>query len=259
MSPTLTITTSWDDGHPLDQRVAELLTKHGLAGTFYTPRRWERPTMDDRRLRDLAEAGFELGGHTIDHVVLTQTPDAEAAAQIRDCRAWLSDATGTDCVMFCPPQGRFTARHVASIADAGFTAYRTVELWSTGKPRPAKHGLMELPTTLQAHPHRPAPVIRNLLKRCAVVNLSHFLRHGRGAWVGQLERILNQAAHHGGVIHLWGHAWEVEEHHQWEPLEDALRLLGASARDHMTATNAGLCRRPSPPTPQRTASEPPAV
>ena len=28
------ITTSWDDGHPLDFRVAELLAKYGLPGTF---------------------------------------------------------------------------------------------------------------------------------------------------------------------------------------------------------------------------------
>ena len=27
------LTTSWDDGHPHDFRVAELLTKYGLAGT----------------------------------------------------------------------------------------------------------------------------------------------------------------------------------------------------------------------------------
>jgi hypothetical protein len=31
------ITTSWDDGHPSDLRVAELLIKHGLRGTFYVP------------------------------------------------------------------------------------------------------------------------------------------------------------------------------------------------------------------------------
>jgi hypothetical protein len=28
------ITTSWDDGHPLDLRVAELLAKYGLKDTF---------------------------------------------------------------------------------------------------------------------------------------------------------------------------------------------------------------------------------
>ena len=37
MKPSTCITTSWDDGHPLDLRVAELLAKYGLQGTFYVP------------------------------------------------------------------------------------------------------------------------------------------------------------------------------------------------------------------------------
>ena len=32
------ITTSWDDGHPLDFKLAELLNKYNLKGTFYIPR-----------------------------------------------------------------------------------------------------------------------------------------------------------------------------------------------------------------------------
>jgi hypothetical protein len=28
------MTTSWDDGHPLDLQIAQLLSKSGLAGTF---------------------------------------------------------------------------------------------------------------------------------------------------------------------------------------------------------------------------------
>lgn len=32
----LIITTSWDDGHPLDLKIAELLDKYGINGTFYS-------------------------------------------------------------------------------------------------------------------------------------------------------------------------------------------------------------------------------
>src|SRR4051794_21779274 len=41
------ITTSWDDGHPLDIRIAELLAKYDLPGTFYIPRASQRPTMEE--------------------------------------------------------------------------------------------------------------------------------------------------------------------------------------------------------------------
>src|SRR5688500_11915407 len=41
------VTTSWDDGHPLDIRLAEMLARHGVAGTFYVPLRYEGvPVMD---------------------------------------------------------------------------------------------------------------------------------------------------------------------------------------------------------------------
>jgi hypothetical protein len=29
------VTTSWDDGHPADERVLDMLAERGLRGTFY--------------------------------------------------------------------------------------------------------------------------------------------------------------------------------------------------------------------------------
>jgi hypothetical protein len=37
VKPPAYITTSWDDGHPSDLRLADLLHKHSLRGTFYVP------------------------------------------------------------------------------------------------------------------------------------------------------------------------------------------------------------------------------
>ena len=79
----LLVTTSWDDGHPSDLRVADLLEKHGLSGTFYVPSTNSegRPVM---RSIEIAELGrrFEIGGHTQDHVSLTEMGPHLAAAQI---------------------------------------------------------------------------------------------------------------------------------------------------------------------------------
>ena len=51
----LTITTSWDDGHPMDLRVAELLTRSGLPGTFYVPPSNSRPTLSTAEIRGLSQ------------------------------------------------------------------------------------------------------------------------------------------------------------------------------------------------------------
>src|SRR5438270_8057291 len=99
------ITTSWDDGHPLDFRVAELLAKYGLRGTFYVPRTAETPTMNAIQLRELS-CSFEVGAHTLHHIDLTGVSEQYAGQEIRACKAWLEDCTGQACSMFCPPKGK---------------------------------------------------------------------------------------------------------------------------------------------------------
>ena len=71
------VTTSWDDGHPLDIRVAELLNKYALRGTFYVPMRAEKQTMTVPQLRELSTR-FEIGAHTLAHTVLTSVGSAIA-------------------------------------------------------------------------------------------------------------------------------------------------------------------------------------
>src|SRR5437879_13418201 len=70
------ITTSWDDGHQLDLRVAELLTKYRLHGTFYIPKAAENGTRKAAQVRELSRA-FEIGAHPLHHVILTRTTDPQ--------------------------------------------------------------------------------------------------------------------------------------------------------------------------------------
>jgi hypothetical protein len=70
---SLLITTSWDDGHRSDLRFADLPEKGGLSGTFYVPatNSESRPVM---RPTEFARQRFQIGGHTQDHISLTETP-----------------------------------------------------------------------------------------------------------------------------------------------------------------------------------------
>ena len=81
---SLFVTTSWDDGHPADLRVADLLDKHGLNGTFYIPcsNSEGRPVMSSSDVTELARR-FEIGGHTQTHISLTQISPSIAANEIR--------------------------------------------------------------------------------------------------------------------------------------------------------------------------------
>jgi len=244
MSRQLFITTSWDDGNPADLRIAEMLSRHGLAGTFYVPRAIESGVMSPAQLRDLAQR-FEIGAHTLNHVFLTDVDLSKAAAEIEGSKKWVEDATGNPCPMFCPPAGRYNPQHLPIFKKSGYVGIRTVEFMSFDLPRSDNNGLLEMPTTIQAFPQPVRNYLKNLAKRFAMSNLWRYVVHGRSQdWVVLARRLLARAAKEGGVFHLWGHSWELEQTDQWSRLEQVLSLLGetASRRQGVTVlTNGQLC------------------
>jgi peptidoglycan/xylan/chitin deacetylase (PgdA/CDA1 family) len=240
------ITTSWDDGHPLDLRIAELLDRNGLTGTFYIPKFIQSGVMTVAQIRDLSNS-FDVGGHTLDHVFLTMIPDIQAQLQIVGCRKWVEDVTGGPCDMFCPPAGKFTRTHAEMIRRAGFLGLRSVELLSTLPPR-FIDGLMHVPTTLQAFPHPRWIYVKNAIKRRSWSNLFRYLSMGAPADLERLvEQLLKQVISRGGVFHLWGHSWEIERFDEWNRLERVLKLMGQFRNEATPATNSQLCRRHAGP------------
>jgi hypothetical protein len=235
------ITTSWDDGHPLDFRVAELLTKYGLRGTFYIPRTAENGTMTAAQIRELSLA-FEIGAHTLHHAVLTRATEQQAWQEIVGSKSWLEDNTGLRCPMFCPPKGKYSDRHLEMIRKAGYLGLRSVELVSLDFPRP-KAGLMLMPTTIQAHQHGRLAFARNAIKRMAFGNLWRFVAHGRSTdWLALTRSLLRQALECGGVFHLWGHSWQLQKTGQWQRLDEALRFMSGFASQAPVLTNGQVCR-----------------
>src|SRR2546421_3969818 len=163
------LTTSWDDGHVLDFKIADLLSKYDLTGTFYIPRNAPTTTMSPAHVRDLA-SGFEVGAHTLEHVFLTDVDVARAEGEIAGSKKWVEQTIGRPCAMFCPPAGRFNRDHLRLIRVAGFTGVRTVEMLSLDHPR-LREGVLVMPTTLQAATHTPWTFAKNIAKRRAVRNL----------------------------------------------------------------------------------------
>ena len=232
MTTSLRLTTSWDDGHPLDLRVADLLTRHGFAGTFYVPRanREGLSVMTTGELRTLGTS-FEIGGHTIDHVRLIGLSASERDRQLRDGKHRIEDELGRAITGFCYPGGAHdrTVRH--AVRAAGFRYARTVTNLSLDPPRDR----YKLGTTLQLFPHGRLTYLKNFARRAdwraRARPLAICLRGG--SLDDCLEQLLRFAAQHGGVFHLWGHSWELESHGLWGTLERFLRVAsGLVAREH---------------------------
>ncbi len=103
------ITTSWDDGHPSDERLAGLLGKYNLKGTFYIPQvNPGHRVMNEKEIANLSR-NFEVGGHTLGHVNLKRLPAEKAKKEIEGSYNWLTAVSGTAPVSFCPPFGAYLA------------------------------------------------------------------------------------------------------------------------------------------------------
>ncbi|MGO4714311.1 polysaccharide deacetylase family protein [Bradyrhizobium sp. 2TAF24] len=241
MTSPVYMTTSWDDGHPADLRVAALLTKYGIAGTFYVPEATDRDTLSAVQLRELASA-FEIGAHTLHHVDLTRVANDIAWQEIVGSKSWVEDHTGVPCVCFCPPIGHYAGVHIQMVRRAGYLGLRTTEFLSLDVPRP-QAGLLLMPTTVQAFPHGLVSFTRNAVKRFALAQLWRYVVHGCPAeWPTLAELLLHDAVVHGGVFHLWGHSWEIQDLRQWQRLDDVLRFMGSLAYRIPAVTNGQLCR-----------------
>ena len=234
------MTTSWDDGHPLDMNIANLLARYGLKGTFYTPMSWRLPVMPASEIRRLS-MNFEVGSHTVHGVELTNLSDAEVCEEIRSSKRQIEEITGKQCAMFCFPSGRYKRHHLALLREAGYRGARTVELMSLEKPR-LRDGIFVMGSTLQAFSHSFGVYLKNSIKRRKLSNLRTYLRHGSSSnWASAAESLLELALVRGGVFHLWGHSWEIEETQQWEQLESVFATM-ARYRDRIRCvTNSELC------------------
>ena len=233
------VTTSWDDGHPLDLRIADLLASYGLTGTFYVSRKASWPIMTSPEIRGLSSK-FEIGGHLIEHLSLDQLPDEQALEQLSGSRAWIEEVTGKPCRALCFPGGKYRHDQLGLVQKAGYLAARTTELLSTAFPRQL-NGLALLSTTVQAYPHSRLTYAKNALKRRLLVNLfrTRALFYGHD-WLALARNLLDRTLRHGGVFHLWGHSWEIEQEQQWDRLKELLAVIAANRDKLAIVTNSEL-------------------
>lgn len=215
-------TTSWDDGHPLDLRLAEILSRYRCKSTFYIPSTNVEgyPTLSAREIIELRRMGFEIGSHTLNHRYLTGLTSAAAAKQIEEGKRQLEQIVGTAINGFCYPGGKFSEEHVQMVRSAGFEYARTtanLHLATIADP-------YRLPVSVQCYPHQNYVFLRNFVRhghwRQRIKALQIMLNNS--SLIARLKATLDHVCDFGGVFHLWGHSWELEQFNGWELLESFL-------------------------------------
>ena len=233
---------SIDDGHPADLKTADLLARHGLAGTFFVPVRnceGDR-VMSAAEIRQLAHR-FEIGSHTHDHRYLKTVDVWRAYHQINDGKKALEDMLGVPVNGFCYPGGRYRRRDVELVRACRFTYARTT--MNLRFDAGGRH--FEMPTTIQFYPHVRAVYFRNFIAAGSQARRMDGLRLAmlHDDWVARLYALFDHACATGGVFHLWGHSKQFEELGIWRTLDAFFAHVAQRVPRSECLTNEALATR----------------
>lgn len=227
------VTTSWDDGHKLDVRLATLLKKYGIKGTFYVcPQDREFKREDLLRPQEIIALGkdFEIGGHTITHPHLTRLPYAQAEEEIAQSKNYLEELLQREVTAFCYPYGDYNDEVKTLVKKRGYKLARTTQRYAFGMPQ----DVFALPTTFHTYAH-----YSDLHK---IFRFSHFsLANVKKHWDWEKLAIalFERTCQTGGSFHLWGHSWEIEKYNSWQKLENVLAYI-ATKQNVLHQTNTEL-------------------
>jgi peptidoglycan/xylan/chitin deacetylase (PgdA/CDA1 family) len=123
---------TFDDGYAdFAQHALPVLRRFGFGATVFViagrlggdnawdPKGPRKRLMDARQVRDLAQAGIEIGSHGLRHVRLPAARDA-AAEEIGGSRRILQEITGEPVGGFCYPYGDIDATAVGRVRELGY-------------------------------------------------------------------------------------------------------------------------------------------
>jgi peptidoglycan/xylan/chitin deacetylase (PgdA/CDA1 family) len=85
--------------------------------------------MDWNQVRQLVQAGFEVGAHTVSHPILSKIPFDEAVAEILDSKEQVRQETGQCSSTFCFPNGKMSdfSPALKTMCQGHFKAVLTAE------------------------------------------------------------------------------------------------------------------------------------
>jgi peptidoglycan/xylan/chitin deacetylase (PgdA/CDA1 family) len=120
------VSLTFDDGVRDQLRAAELLRRHGLKATFFVTSGLVGTSagyLDWAELSALQREGHEIGGHTADHIKLTEVALPEATRQVREDRRALR-SRGFAARSFAYPFGAWNAKLRQMLAASGYHSAR---------------------------------------------------------------------------------------------------------------------------------------
>jgi len=237
------VTTSWDDGHKLDIKLANMLQKYEIRGTFYIANRF----LDARGILHLNEPFhllseneilqlskyFEIGAHTVTHPNLTIIPLAEAEKEIIGSKQILEKILNEEIFGFCYPFGAYNSEIAEIVKKAGYKYARTTERFRIEVRDPFLMG-----TTTHVCPH-------NWIRNLKILGAGRPTLRGLYDWATRAKIMFDRVYRSGGIYHLWGHSWEIEKFNMWDDFEEVLEYVCNKKGVSYLTNYEVICQRPT--------------
>jgi len=200
------ISLSFDDGHELDFKVAEVLRHYGLTATFYWSMYNQKYQVmsQEKMLQFVAKyPEMEIAQHSLTHQILTRITMEQCIEEIEKGKQWHFNMFGKDPEMFAYIRGYYTPLIAKMVREFGYIGARTIK---SEKKLPDELKTFEMDGSLH-------------------------LYHGEVLDRGGVKTWPN-------VRSYFLHSWEVEKYNDWRMLEVFLSTLKPTE----VKTNGEICR-----------------
>ena len=200
------LTLSYDDGAIHDKRLIEIMSKHGIKGTFnLNSTNYERPDFPikaDELCSIYLDSGNEIAVHGVDHLSLGKTDLGVGAHSIVCDRENLERITGRIIKGMAYANGSYNDAAVEMLKACGIKYARTV----------ASTERFDMPTDwlrLPATCHHNNPRLMELAHK--------FVEDPpRSYYPGR----------HAQLFYLWGHSHEFNNNNNWNVIEEFCEYMG---------------------------------
>lgn len=220
-------TLSSDDGVSQDRRLASLLRKYGLKGTFHLNsglmghKDWlVQPGINASHYKFTREeavsvyAGFEIAVHTMTHPDLTRVPTSMATYEIAQNKKELEELVHHPVQGMSYPFGTYNENVVNTAKQCGIAYSRTIE---------ETKDFMVPHEFLTWHP------------------TCHYCCDERTTLAYEFLKPVSSDDYKAPLLfYVWGHAYQLDAYNDWEGMEKFLELIGGR-QEIWYASNIEIC------------------
>jgi len=204
-------TTSWDDGNAADKKLAKLLERYGVKGTFYIPIKMKFRSLTDDDIKRLAK-NFEIGSHSVTHPDMRNLSDEENFNEASKSKEILEKIIGDKINCFAYPFGVSDKRIARILSNVGYVYARNGIEFETVFPKDLMRANFSLTISN-------VPRIRYMMKNPFSALTKKF------NWEEVAKELFADALKENTAFHLQGHSWEIENDGNWKSLESFLEYV----------------------------------